>query len=93
MREWRHLFRDVILERGNEYYVFDKIVKFVKKDHWYHALVQGETEYVVDVLVRNDKIFDVYCDCPYFIQGELCKHIVAVLLKIEEMEQENSLNE
>ena len=87
MQQWRHLFRDVILERGIAYYENDQILEIKKEDNCYHALVQGEFVYAVDVIVRGDKVFDVYCDCPYFLDGELCKHVVAVLLKIEEMEE------
>lgn len=86
MKDWRHLFRDVILERGLDYYANDRIVEFKKKDNCYTAIVEGEYRYLVQVIMRGNKVFDVYCDCPYYVKGELCKHIVAVLLKIEEIE-------
>ena len=87
MKQWRHLFRDIILERGISYYRSNKVSKIEKDRNCYHAVVKGEQNYDVRILMRDDRILDAYCDCPYYVKGELCKHIAATLLKIEKLEK------
>lgn len=55
----------------------------------YHAIVEGETTYEVMIYVdENNAIREADCDCPAFsAYAGYCKHIVAVLLYLEEADQ------
>lgn len=74
-----------ILERGNEYFLENKIYSLheSKKSNW-QAEVQGTELYTVSVdLGKKSEIKDWECDCPYDY-GMMCKHVVAVLYAIKE---------
>ncbi|MFS0725894.1 SWIM zinc finger family protein [Paenibacillus sp. 1P07SE] len=54
------------------------------EDGYYEAEVAGTDWYDVTVeLKENGQVRDAYCDCPYDY-GPICKHIVAVLIKLQE---------
>lgn len=74
----------VIFGRGKEYY-HDNAVKdltALKNGQW-TAIVEGNEDYEVDVTIDNKReVTSFFCDCPY--DGDICKHVVAVLLAIED---------
>jgi uncharacterized Zn finger protein len=71
---------DLILDRGYEYYIEDKIDEVDIKNDVVCATVVGSGLY--DVTIHLDKthqfVTDTACTCPYD-QGPYCKHVVAVL--------------
>ncbi len=74
----------VIFQRGENYYLDNAVADLQEMGNgqWF-AIVEGSNDYEVDVrLGEDDDIQEYYCDCPY--DGEICKHVVAVLLKIKE---------
>ena len=80
---------ETILERGSEYYhdlaVAD--LQGLENGQWF-AIVEGTKDYQVDVrLDETDEILEYRCTCPY--EGEICKHVVAVLYEILEVSEEN----
>ncbi len=54
------------------------------------SLVMGNYDnYAVNIEVQNGDIEDVYCECMDFIENDnICKHIVATLLKFEQTQFE-----
>jgi hypothetical protein len=75
---------NTIIHRGREYYENDAVVDLeeTEKDHW-HAEVQGTDTYQVEVVLSGkEKIKSYSCDCPY--DGDICKHVVAVLFLLRE---------
>ncbi len=74
---------EVILERGKGYFKKGAILEIERvADHKWVAEVEGnygnyEVEIVLD---KKQEIIDYSCDCPF--EGDVCKHIVAVLLTI-----------
>jgi len=81
----------VILERGSIYFKNGAILEIDKiDDNEWIAEVEGTTEnYEVEVnLNKKLEITDYSCTCPY--DGDVCKHVVAVLLSIKkEVENKN----
>jgi hypothetical protein len=71
-----------ILERGKSYYKSNTI-KHLQETHngqWF-AVVEGTDDYEVEISIDSSGEITGYdCDCPF--DGEICKHVVAVLLKI-----------
>ena len=81
-----------IIARGQEYHEDGMVVE------WHHssattieASVQGSEDDPYTVEIKTDghgRITDCFCDCPYDY-GDICKHIVAVLLALEDSEAED----
>ena len=72
-----------ILERGKNYFN-NKHVVFLNENKpgvWL-AVVAGTEDYNVTVEIDNDDLENWECDCPF--EGEVCKHVAAVLYAIME---------
>jgi SWIM zinc finger len=73
-----------ILNRGLQYYesglveALDEIVP-----GQYEATVTGTEDYFVEVTLKENKIMESYCSCPYDY-SHICKHQVAVFFYIRE---------
>lgn len=71
-----------IFDRGEDYYHRDMVRKLEKRDGCYTAKVSGSESYRVDIhLTDGGAVADWGCTCPYDV-GDVCKHVVAVLLAI-----------
>lgn len=72
-----------ILQRGMEYFEEGRVYGQEETDdgEW-HAEVEGTETYEVEVLLCDNDVVSTYCDCPF--DGDICKHVVAVLLAIRE---------
>ncbi len=74
----------VIFQRGEDYYFDNTVVDLQEMGNgqWF-AIVEGNDDYEVDIrLGEDDDIREYSCNCPY--DGYMCKHVVAVLLKIRD---------
>ena len=72
----------VILDPGQEYFR-DKAVDSLEElahGRWV-AIVVGNEEYTVQVVLSEDEVREWSCTCPYG-KGPVCKHVVATLLAI-----------
>ena len=83
---WMSLFRPHILERGLNYYESGAVEAVEQTANGYRGRVAGTEEYEVEIEIKDGRIHDMYCDCPYAADGNYCKHMAAVLYEIEEME-------
>jgi len=81
-----------IYERGEEYYKSGMVdnVEHDYPDTWM-AEVEGSDFYSVEIKLNSDEIVSWYCDCPYDY-GDICKHVVAVLLYIKDNRDEYPVN-
>ena len=86
MLNWKPLFRSHILARGREYANFGAVNDLAKTDDSISAIVQGSEYYKVRIRYSGTEITDGYCSCPYATKGEWCKHMAAVLYKIDSSE-------
>ena len=89
MSDWKDLFQEHILDRGESYY-FDGAVLELHKTH---GVVEGTEDYEVDIEMEGGRICEMYCSCPYAEGGNNCKHMAAVLFEIEEQSEEDILTE
>ncbi|MCD6578895.1 SWIM zinc finger family protein [bacterium] len=71
----------LIYERGVDYFESGMIKKVIELDNIIKAEVEGSSfnSYKVKIIFDDDKIH-YSCSCPF---GGVCKHIVAVLLQLE----------
>ncbi|MBE7726293.1 MAG: hypothetical protein E7244_18355 [Enterocloster citroniae] len=84
MDDWKSLFRPHILARGLDYYESGAVEALERTGHGFHARVEGTEDYEVDIWIKDNRIHDMGCSCPYALGGEYCKHMAAVLYEAEE---------
>ena len=81
---WRHLFKEHILDKGNDYFITNRVGNVYTKDNMIEATVYGTEEYKVGIVKDDEEIIDLSCNCPYADAGYNCKHMAAVLFYLEE---------
>jgi len=71
-----------IINRGEDYY-YNNLIKSImwKDNNELIATIVGTDIYSVTIKLKNGKIYDFSCDCPYELH---CKHEVAVLIYLFE---------
>jgi len=83
---------ETVYGRGLRYYkekAIKSISKSSKSEH-YHAIIQGKSEYQVDVDLSDAEKIKYSCNCPgSFKYAGACKHTVAVLLFICDYQDKN----
>jgi len=77
-----------VYRRGIQYYQEARVknVQFKQESRSFHATVQGESPYSVDIHLNDHLIIDDYeCDCPaYYKYAGACKHIIALMKVVQE---------
>ena len=86
--EIKNLFSSSTYRKGHSYYIQGRVKNLAYdsvRTAWY-AEVMGTKRYLVEV--QEDEIgFEFDCNCPAFERyGEECKHVAAVMIKIQETE-------
>lgn len=84
MVDWRKQFKPWILTRGQEYFECGQVAILREDGAIAEAEVSGSNIYHVVVQRRGERVTSLSCDCPYASRGENCKHMVAVLIALEE---------
>ena len=84
---WKDLFRSHILERGLRYYEEGAVTEVTETETGYEAVVEGSETYSVEIEIRDERIYDMWCSCPYAEDGNYCKHMAAVLYEIAQEER------
>lgn len=91
--KWKKLFATHILERGYDYYLENAVENIDISEDVIKADVIGTEDYEVEISVNNGEVADMYCSCPYALDGRNCKHMAAVLYEwSEDDEEEESAN-
>lgn len=80
----QQLFSDRIYERGLVYYEDEAVHDIERTGNKITAAVDGSETYTVTLYVKADAVYNMTCTCPYAAKGEHCKHMVAVLLALED---------
>lgn len=95
---WKKSFAIHILERGYDYYLENAVENLDVSDDIIRTDVMGSEDYEVEISLSNGEVTDMYCSCPYALDGRNCKHMAAVLYEWseneveEEKEEENAIN-
>ncbi|MCD7892921.1 MAG: hypothetical protein LUG60_04385 [Erysipelotrichaceae bacterium] len=82
--DWENKFRDLVLGRGHDYYISNRVKDFRVTNKWVSATVIGNTNYDVKIKYNKNHIIDMFCTCPYATKGNHCKHMAAVLFEWDE---------
>ena len=89
--KWEDYFDKSILDRGFAYYNNHEIISIKKVKNKIHAEVSGSETYHVDIDLNN--LSSMTCTCPYFLGGNKCKHLAAVMFAIDENHYEEEIIE
>ena len=81
--DWQNYFIPIILNRGYNYYEDDHVEEIEQIDNGYKAKVIGTEDYYVHIYYDGSNITDMECSCPFAEDGNRCKHMAAVLFKID----------
>lgn len=85
---WKKLFAMHILERGYDYYLENLVKNIDISEDIIRADMIGSDDYEVEISINNGEVTDLYCSCPYALDGRNCKHMAAVLYEWSEGEEE-----
>ena len=75
--DWESLFSPRILVRGMGYYESGAVTELSRTEGGYRALVEGTEDYEVEIEIKDNRILDMRCTCPYAGDGKYCKHMAA----------------
>ncbi len=81
--KWQHYFTNAIIARGMSYYEKGRVDKLEVVDDTYYAEVRGSKPYRVVIKELPNQRLAMVCNCPYAQDGNKCKHMAAVLIKLE----------
>lgn len=84
IKSWQRLFAPQILSRGQEYYDAELVNICRAEETEIEAAVEGTERYHVEITLREGRVMDMNCDCPYASDGNNCKHMAAVLYAVED---------
>lgn len=85
---WKELFDEDRLTRGFEYYLENRVYDVILTQNSITSKVEGSRSKTYDVKINfdDDNIDSLYCTCPYSYADFNCKHMVATLYKMEEIQ-------
>lgn len=85
MHPWEYNFASRIVERGRRYYRGHRVYGLQFDDEGnFSASVRGSRLYHVSGNYDADgRLSNLVCNCPYATDGNLCKHMAAVLFAID----------
>ena len=88
LNEFEQHIDETILKRGYQYFKKGLVNEPEEIGSGeYEAIVEGTSQYTVQLSIKNDVITEYVCSCPYEL-GPVCKHVVAVIFHL----QQNELN-
>lgn len=88
-----NIFKPQIRYKGREYYFKNKVSDLVYNHNKIEANVQGTSKYKIIVEYENNNKLTATCTCPYYKEGNYCKHIYAVIYKDKVSDNKNILIE
>lgn len=81
---FEHDIDEKTLDRGLKYFQRGQVDEPEELEPGlYEVMVQGTDTYTVHIRVQGDAVTEQRCDCPYDL-GDVCKHVAAVLFKLQE---------
>ena len=75
----KNIFRNIIIDRGIDYYNRDLVSGIINDNGIIYAKVNSYNVHIGQNICR--------CSCPCYVYRENCKHIYALLLKIQDIDQ------
>ena len=83
---WQQLFRAIIIDRGYRYYLDRHVKSIHRTEAELQAVVCGNHDYHVWIKTSQGDVERMGCDCPYAREGSNCKHMVAVLFAVKDLD-------
>ena len=81
------MFETKIMDRGEKYYIENRIKDLIEVGNKYSCKINGTEEYDVSITFNKEnlnEIIEISCSCPYFLENDKnCKHIYALLYRVK----------
>lgn len=90
---WKRMFATHILERGYDYYLDNAVQNIDISEDIIRADVIGSEDYEVEISLSGGDVTEMYCSCPYALDGRNCKHMAAILYEWSENVAEEELED
>lgn len=92
--DWKDYFDVDLIERGFDYYLNEKVYDVVITDNTVTAKVDGShsNTYEVNIHYNDNNIESMYCTCPYAYSMDYCKHMVATLYEVDDIQKNKKEN-
>lgn len=82
--EWKHLFKDNILNGGQDYLKSNSVHNLSFDENIIRADIEGLETFHVEIKKDGSDIQEMICSCPYAKAGNNCKHMAGALFAWEE---------
>lgn len=84
LSNYKSYLSPALVDRGQDLYYNQEVKDLTELNSGqYMAIVEGTEYYEVDVTIdKKREVTHLFCNCPY--DGDVCEHVVAVLLAIED---------
>jgi superfamily II DNA or RNA helicase len=90
LEDIRNWCGDPIFQKGQTYFKQKRVIRFERDPdgRLFDAIVTGTMRYPVHIEMQDRGIASAVCECTYYeTNGQYCKHIAAVLLRIHELQR------
>ncbi|TJY44406.1 helicase SNF [Cohnella pontilimi] len=90
LEDIRNWCGDDIFQRGQNYFKQKRVIRFERDPdgRLFDAVVSGTRRYPVHIELQDGGVASAVCECAFYeSNGEYCKHIAAVLLRIHELQR------
>ena len=86
IEEWEHYFKPEVRSSGRKYFTAGNVSVSQPSDTEILAYIRGSSSFKVSFKSASmeSKLITVDCNCPLSKRGQLCKHIWATLLSVED---------
>ncbi len=86
IEEWEHYFKPEVRSSGRKYFMAGNVSVSQPSDTEILAYIRGSSSFKVSFKSPSmqSKLITVDCNCPPSKRGQLCKHIWATLLSVED---------
>lgn len=83
LKEFKAMTDPMVWNRGKSYFEKGAVSDLENEDvGLWRAIVSGNDDYEVSVVIQFGHVQRWDCDCPY--EGNICKHVVATLMAIQD---------
>jgi len=82
--KWKQYFTQKVIDRGYSYYRSGLVGSLETQGEEYHAEVIGTVPYQVSVWKKANHQLGMSCICPHAQDGNKCKHMAALCMKLED---------
>ncbi|MBC8003883.1 MAG: SWIM zinc finger family protein [Verrucomicrobia bacterium] len=92
LKEFKSMTDPMVWQRGKSYFEKGAVSDLENDENGrWEAIVSGNDDYEVSVVIQFGHVQQWECDCPY--GGSICKHVVATVMAIQDGKKNKSIDD